>query len=200
MAGKKILYLDTETTGLYPEQGAFLLSIGAVIDRNTKRDRFKEFYAVVRLTDEQWKQASPKALEVNGFTYEQMVAEGVPFGDVRDDFISFLMSNGIQARKAVYIGQNPQFDMRFLRHYMGQELQFAFFPSDDVFDLRDYYSILVNRRVVPATGGRHLREISFALGVDPEPEPHNALEGARNIQRCYEKMLELGVMELYNSQ
>jgi len=199
MAGKKTLYLDLETTGLYPDEGAAILSIGAVLDRNTKKDPIKEFYAVIRLADEEWKQASPQALRVNGFTYDKMVEEGKPFNVVRDEFISFLMDNGVQARKAICLGQNPAFDMEFLQYYMGGELQFSFFPTDDVYDLRDYYSILANRRTVMLVRNRSLKEIALALGVTPEPEPHNALAGARMVKECFEKMVELGVLETYEN-
>lgn len=195
MASKKILYLDIETTGLNPLNGAVILSIGAVVDRKTKRNPIAEFYGLIKPTFSEWEIASPKALEVNGLTYEYLQEHGKPFSDVRDMFISFLVEMGITGNKAIVVGQNPNFDMSFLRQYMLAELAFIGFPFHEVYDNRDFYSILENRRVVPLLKGRSGANIAAALGVEPEPEPHNALEGARVAKRNFEAMLALGVRE-----
>ena len=62
-------------------------------------------------------------------------------------------------------------------------------------DARDLYSILSNRSVVKFLRYRSLENICLALEVEPEPEVHDALEGARALRRAFNKMLELGVRE-----
>jgi DNA polymerase III epsilon subunit-like protein len=195
MPAKKILYLDIETTGLNPENGHVILSIGAVADRKVKKNPVVEFYGLICPTPQQFSRASQEALQVNGATWDVLREQGRPFADVRDDFLRFLVDNGLLAGKTMLVGQNPEFDLEFLDCYMGGELRFVGFPFEDVYDNRDFYSILVNRRQMPLIRRRSGDAISEALGLEPEPKPHNALTGARTARRNYEAMLALGVRE-----
>ncbi len=193
MATKKLCYLDIETSGLRPQDGAVILAIGCVVEKPSKKGTtFGEFYGVVTPTELEWANASPKALEVNGLTLEVLREEGRPFCDVRDGFLRFLAENGVEKGKAQVIGQNPNFDLSFLHHFMGEYLNFIGFPWDDVIDTRDLYSILANREVVPVLKYRSSENLSQALGIAPEPWPHNALEGARVVHCNYAKMIEMG--------
>lgn len=185
---KKDVFVDIETSGLSPKDGHVILSIGAVYKE-------KEFYAVIAPTEEEFALAAPEALKVNGFTYEQLLAEGLPFQEVLTQFCNWVFSNYVKKGLAQIIGQNPKFDIMFLRHYMGNALNFLLFPWDDVVDVRDLYSIMVNRGKLPRLQYRSGANIAKALGVEGEPEIHNALEGALLARRNYEKLVELGVYE-----
>lgn len=198
MAAKFELFLDLETTGLKPEEGAVILSIGAVAPLRGKKNEGKiaEFEAVVLPTPEQWAAASPRALEVNGMTWEYLTANGRPLAAVVYDFMVWLQDNGISLQHYYLVGQNPEFDLSFVRYCM-PELEFVGFPFDGFVDIRQLYSVLVSRKVMPylpkEKGGRSGKNISLALGVEPEPDVHTALEGARVVRRNYLRMLELGV-------
>lgn len=189
---KNVFYLDLETTGLEPDEGAIILSIGVVFEKlTTKEPQIHEFYGVVAPTENQWKLASQKALDVNGFTWEFLQENGKPFRLVRDDFLRW-MSSTLTKTKFAYVGQNPAFDLKFLHTFMGRELDFIGVSFDEVINTQDLYSILVNRRMVPYIGRPALKKICLAVDVEPEPEVHNALEGARAVRRAYKKMLEMG--------
>jgi len=188
---KEIICVDLETSGL--KSGLHcILSIGAVVQRNVKKDPIREFSALITPTENQWKLASAEALAINGLTWERLVEEGRPFADVRDDFIRFLVENLVSSKKTTYIGQNPKFDLRFLVDYMGNELEFVDFPFNDVVNIQDLYSILANRKEVPVLKSRSAERIAKAIDVEPEPEIHDALEGARLVHRLYNKLVELG--------
>jgi DNA polymerase III epsilon subunit-like protein len=189
---KNLIYLDIETSGLEPSQGHCILGIGAVVEKNVKRDPISEFSALVIPTEMQWQLATPEALKVNGLTLEHLVEHGKPFNEVRDDFMRWLMEHGVQSGKYTYVGQNPSFDLKFLGSFMGPELEFINFPTDDVIDIRDLYSILVNRKKVRFLKYRSGKNISEAIGVEPEPDVHLAIEGARVVRRNYQKLVELG--------
>jgi DNA polymerase III epsilon subunit-like protein len=188
---KNLLFLDLETTGLEPSQGACILAIGAVVEKNVKKNPVSEFSILIKPTEQQWKLASPKALEVNGLTWDRLQKEGVPFDDARDAFLEWLVSLTVRD-SFTYVGQNPAFDFKFLHSFMKDELEFIDFPMSDVIDIRDLYSILVNRKVVPFLKYRSGENISKAIGVPPEPAVHDALEGARVVRNNYHKLVELG--------
>lgn len=194
---KTICFLDLETTGLEPSEGHVIASIGAVAVRNVKKDPIKEFYVEVTPTPEQWGRANPRALEVNGFTYDRLVEQGKPLREAAHDFLEWLVDNGVVTGKAVVVGHNPGFDLKFLYAYLGTDLEFINFPTsrDDVIDIRELYDILVNRRVMPylspRQGGRSAKNIARVLRVEEEPVVHNALEGARLAQRNYDAIMAM---------
>jgi DNA polymerase III epsilon subunit-like protein len=198
VTAKFALFLDLETTGLKPEEGAVILSIGAIAELRGKANAGKvaEFEAVVLPTSAQWEKASPEALKVNGMTWGYLEKHGKPLEIVMYEFLAWLQANGVSLEHHFLVGQNPQFDLGFLKCYM-PELQFIGFPLEGAIDNRDLYSILVSRKVMPFLpqnmGGRKSENLSQALGVTPEPWPHTALEGARAVQRNYQKMIDLGV-------
>lgn len=197
--GKRHIFLDIETSGLKPppEGDAVILSIGAVaeVGGNKSEREFSEFYALICPTKTQWELAAQEALQVNGLTWETLQAEGKPFSEVREEFLRWAMENRLSGGNVVLVGQNPRFDLGFLQCYMGAELRFIGFPLGEPIDIRDLYSILVNRKVMPYLKKRDGHSISKALGVLEEPWPHNALEGARAVQRNYSAMLALGIKD-----
>lgn len=188
---KNLVFVDLETSGLEPNEGACILAIGAVVEKSVKKNPVSEFSVLVKPTEAQWMLASPKALQVNGLTWERLQAEGVPFADARDMFLEWLVSLTVRS-SFTYVGQNPSFDFKFLGAFMGAELEFIDFPTKDIVDIRDLYSILMNRRKVPFLKYRSGENISKAIGVEPEPAVHDALEGARVVRRNYHRLVELG--------
>lgn len=203
MAAKNYLYVDIETSGLKPEEGAVMLAIGAVATLKGKGNvgKVAEFEGYILPTEEQWKLASPSALVVNGLTWNLLREKGKPAVDVIADFASWLMDNKVDATSHTYVGQNPKFDLGFLKFYAKDALSFVGFPWENFIDNRDLYSILVNRKVMPwltkESGGRKSENISTALGVEPEPFPHTALEGARVVKRNFDAMEKLGVFSTF---
>jgi DNA polymerase III epsilon subunit-like protein len=199
MTTKLVTTIDLETSGLDYNTGAVILSMGATVDVKLKKGETEmvvdEFYALVRPTEAQWKQASPKALEVNGLTWDVLQKDGKPLPDVCEDFLRWCVDHHVARGKASLVGQNPNFDMGFLRRFMGAELDFIGFPWDDLFDVRDLYSILANRGKLPILKYRSGENIANALGVEPEPAIHNALEGAKVVRRNYAALVALGVRQ-----
>lgn len=181
---KKLCFIDLETTGLEPGRYV-ILSIGAV----TSDD--KEYYAVIKPTLEQWACASPEALVINGFDWVTLDVEGRKFTEVRDEFCKWLVENGIEQGKSLFVGQNPDFDFKFLKFFMGGYLEYINIPLPPV-DVRDIYTTAINKgKLFPTAQFRHGKTISLELGVEPEPEPHNALEGAKVIRRNFEALVKL---------
>lgn len=95
--------LDTETTGLEPEQGHRILELGCVelIDRKLTRQRFHQYINPERDIDD-------GALEVHGITRESL-ANKPTFAEVWDSFLEFVDG-------AELVIHNAAFDIAFINH------------------------------------------------------------------------------------
>jgi DNA polymerase III subunit epsilon len=95
------IVLDTETTGLEPEQGHKIIEIGCVelVDRRLTGNSFHQFLQPEREID-------AGAMAVHGITNE-FLADKPKFCDVADDFIEYV-------RGAELIIHNAPFDVGFL--------------------------------------------------------------------------------------
>lgn len=101
------IFLDTETTGLYPSQGHRIIEIAAVevINRRITRNHFHIYLNPDREID-------PAAQEVHGITLE-FLQDKPRFNDVADEFLDFV--NG-----AELIIHNAPFDVGFLNMELGR--------------------------------------------------------------------------------
>ena len=101
------IFLDTETTGLYPSQGHRIIEIAAVevINRRITRNHFHVYLNPDREID-------PGAQEVHGITLE-FLQDKPRFHDVADEFLDFV--NG-----AELIIHNAPFDVGFLDMELGR--------------------------------------------------------------------------------
>ncbi len=95
------IVLDTETTGLEPEQGHRIIEIGCVemIERRLTGNNFHQYLQPDREID-------PAAVEIHGITNE-FLADKPHFGDLVDDFMSYI-------RGAELIIHNAPFDTAFI--------------------------------------------------------------------------------------
>jgi DNA polymerase-3 subunit epsilon len=95
--------LDTETTGLEPEQGHRIIEIGAVeiIDRRPTGRHFHRYLNPERDID-------PGALEVHGITLD-FLADKPRFADVVGEFLAFVSG-------AELVIHNAPFDVSFLEY------------------------------------------------------------------------------------
>jgi len=97
--------LDTETTGLEPEEGHRILEIGCVelIDRKITRRYFHQYINPERDSDD-------GALEVHGIS-SQFLADKPLFSDIWDDFFEFIDG-------AELVIHNAAFDVAFINYEM----------------------------------------------------------------------------------
>ena len=95
------IVLDTETTGLEPEQGHRVIEIGAIeiVHRRRTGRQFHRYLCPDRDSD-------PGALQVHGLTTEFLSAQP-RFADVAEEFLGFI-------RDAELIIHNASFDIAFL--------------------------------------------------------------------------------------
>ena len=100
-SARRQIVLDTETTGLDPQQGHRIIEIGCVelVERRLTGNNFHIYLNPDRVID-------AAAIEVHGITNE-MVADKPRFGDIVEDLMAYL-------RDAELIIHNAPFDVGFL--------------------------------------------------------------------------------------
>lgn len=99
--------LDTETTGLSPEQGHRIIEIGCVelIDRRVTKNHFHVYLNPEREVD-------PGAMRVHGIS-NQFLADKPLFHEIAKDFVQFIDG-------AELIIHNAAFDIGFIAHELGR--------------------------------------------------------------------------------
>jgi DNA polymerase-3 subunit epsilon len=97
------IVLDTETTGLEPEQGHRVIEIGCVelLDRRLTGRHFHQYVRPGRKID-------PAAFAVHGIS-DELLADKPPFDEVAEAFLGFIAG-------AELVIHNAPFDVRFLNH------------------------------------------------------------------------------------
>ncbi|HEY8355313.1 MAG TPA: DNA polymerase III subunit epsilon [Methylophilaceae bacterium] len=100
------IFLDTETTGLYPQQGHRIIEIAAVeaVNRRLTKNHFHVYLNPDREIDQ-------GAQEVHGITLE-FLQDKPRFADIADDFLQFIAG-------ADLVIHNAPFDVGFLNTELG---------------------------------------------------------------------------------
>ena len=103
VVSNRIVVLDTETTGLNPQEGHRVIEIGCVelINRRFTGNRFHVYINPDRVIDR-------GAIEVHGIT-NQFLEDKPRFEDILDDFIAFI-------KDAELVIHNAPFDVGFINH------------------------------------------------------------------------------------
>ena len=107
-ATHRIVVLDTETTGLNPQEGHRIIEIGCVelINRRLTGKRFHVYLNPDRTIDQ-------GAIAVHGITNE-FLADKARFAEICEDFLAFI--NG-----AELVIHNAPFDVGFINHELAQQ-------------------------------------------------------------------------------
>lgn len=171
----RIYAVDVETTGLDPAI-ASIVSIGAV----NIGDPEDTFYIECRA----WEGAdiSDVALKINGFTREQIAGQALNEAEAIQKFFDWLQDSPIM------MAHNAGFDRSFVEHAAkraGMKNPFSF-RTIDIHSIV-YLHMQRKRHKIPAR--LSLNECLQYFGHEKEPDPHNALTGAKCNQIIYRSVL-----------
>ena len=150
--------LDTETTGLNPEEGHRVIEIGCVelINRRLTNNRYHVYLNPDRIIDD-------GAIEVHGITNE-FLSDKAHFADIIDDFIAFI-------RDAELIIHNAPFDVGFLNHEFSLQKQ----KPGKVEDYSQIFDTLTYARKKHPGQRNSLDALCKRYGID---NSHRELHGA----------------------
>jgi DNA polymerase III epsilon subunit-like protein len=166
-----IIVIDIETSGDNAKQHQ-ILSIGAV-DYTTN----KTFYGECKLSE--FDLYMPEALKINGFTVEQIYDASKPTAlKLYSQFLEWAIPRG-----NILAGQNVgSFDVQFLKkNHADYGGMWPF--KHNYLDLHSVYFAKYGESL-------SLRKICQALGIEPEPDVHNALTGAQKTCECLKVLLK----------
>jgi DNA polymerase III subunit epsilon len=155
--GRQVV-LDTETTGLNPQEGHRIIEIGCVelINRRLTGKRFHVYINPDRLID-------AGAIEVHGITNEFLL-DKPQFADVAEDFIGFIQG-------AELIIHNAPFDVGFINH----ELVLLNNTTGSVTDYSSVFDTLTYARKKHPGQRNSLDALCKRYGID---NSHRDLHGA----------------------
>lgn len=179
-----MIVVDVEASGTEPYKHS-IVSVGALDLHNPTNQLYEECHM--------WDGAHvmDEALEVNGFTLEQIKDSSKQGeGELAHKFIDWAMK--IEDRTLA--GQNPSFDRDFLRNAAERaghtNWPFAF-RTIDTHTL--CYMHMVQRGVTPPLehhrSALDLDAVLNYCGIPREPEPHNALTGAKSHAEVISRLL-----------
>ncbi len=182
-----MIVFDVETSGL-DERANGIIGLGAIMLPGGDT-----FYHEPRLIESL--KAHPKALEVNGFTEEEIRSKDrIDMETTLQHFSDWV----VKADDMILAGWNSTFDYRFLSaEYMRCGLRWPF--KYRVIDIQSlaYTVMRIRDQWTPMHDGVSTVGLNYTLkwlGLPKEPEPHNALTGAQcNVDVLLEltKMIEI---------
>lgn len=173
----KLFAVDVETTGLDPHKNS-IVAIGAVDIEVPERT----FYIECRA----WEGAEIEdgALKVNGFTREQIEAQEKTEAWAIENFFSWLTQDG---DTPIMVAHNAGFDKSFVAGAAlraGCKNPFSF-RTIDIHSIV-YMHLLRSGNDIPTR--LSLNECLQSFGLEKEPDPHNALTGAKCNQVLFKKV------------
>ncbi len=172
-----MVVVDIEASGIYPYENS-ILSIGAVDFLNPDN----QFYGECRLRDgaKVW----DKSMDINGFTEKDIQ-------DMNKKTEKQLLENFIQwvddCKVKVLAGHNFAFDLNFLEY----GIYVYNLKKSWSYRFVDLHSIVYFHLVKNGNFDIDLDtdKIMEAVGMPPEPDPHNALNGAKYEAEAFYRLL-----------
>ena len=166
----RYIVLDTETTGLDPDDGHKIIEIGCIeiINRKVTDNTFHKYINPLREID-------IEASKVNGLTASNLSDKPL-FNDIYDEFLSYISGSPL-------IIHNAPFDMGFLKkefNYLGRKNDFI---NNEIID-----SLKLARKISPGKKNT-LDALCDRYSVDNSDRNfHGALLDARLLAHVYLKL------------
>src|SRR5579863_2920476 len=163
------IVLDTETTGLEPDQGHRIIEIGCIeiLDRRVTRNSYHTYVNPEREVD-------PGALEVHGID-NRFLKDKPRFAEIADGFLKFVQG-------AELVIHNATFDVGFINHEL-RKMQSAVTDINSICTVRD--TLEIARRQHPGQKNS-LDALCKRYSVDNSGrEYHGALLDAQLLAEVY---------------
>lgn len=187
------IFLDMETTGLDPQKHR-AIDIAFKIINLSAGSLVKEFQSLIRQPQEAWDLRDLSSIEINGYTWEEIL-KGEDPAVLGRNIENVFREAGIQRGKAVFICQNPGFDRAFFNHLVDVYTQEKLNWPYHWLDLASmYWASLVRKRQeiqipFPESVILSKNEIAKTFNLPPEQTPHRAINGVNHLIQCYQSVL-----------
>jgi len=187
---RKLLFLDTETTGLYeykhdPYQIAMIIEIdGEVVDQ-------KEFYS----QPIRWENIDQRALDTNGTTKEMLKSYPHPsdtYSQIQS-LLSYHVDKFNKNDKFIAVGQNVRFDLNMMRSWFknagGDTYWGSFVDSTHPLDTVEAAKWLQYVGLIPQLENNKLKTICDALDI--KFNAHDALSDIIATRELFKKFTQM---------
>lgn len=183
----KLLWLDTETTGLNKEKCDIVQIAGIVVIDGEEKERFNLFAQPVN-----WENIEQDALETTGMTIEKLKTFPTPqetyskFRKILDKYVDKFDKND----KFYIAGHNVQFDLDFCKllfQKQGDKYFFSYFKHQTV-DLMSLSTILHTAGLINVKSFK-LEDIAELLEIESNKQLHDASVDIDITRKCFCKLV-----------
>lgn len=183
----KLLWLDTETTGLNREKCDIIQVAGIIIIDGIEKERFNFHCQPIN-----WENIEPVALEKTNMTVEKLKEFPLPQLVYKNliDLLNKYIDKYNPSDKFYLAGHNVQFDMDFLKLFfnkMGDKFFGSYFHYKTV-DLMAFCTILHTAGLISLTSWK-LDEIAKYLGINIDENLHDASVDVDITRKCFCKLV-----------
>lgn len=172
----KIAIVDFETTGLDPYNYAEIIEIGMVVVESDTGEIISKIDMKVK-PNYPWL-ATDEAIKVNGYSdgdWQNAMS--------KERAISLMQA---YATDAVFASWNVSFDWLFMAAFLRETKTKDFFPHRRLDVMSMAFQFMRKGHEMPKPFS--LRNVCEHFGIEPEPEPHRALNGAMCAYNIFKKI------------
>ena len=113
------IFLDIETGGLDASQHSAFEVAFEIWDTSTNQ-KLSEYQSIIKVSEEQFNKSSPQALQVNGFTWNEIKDKGKEINKIKEEIKTIFQTINIQANNSFFLCQNPSFDRPFFNQIFSE--------------------------------------------------------------------------------
>ncbi|HEY2811196.1 MAG TPA: exonuclease domain-containing protein [Rhabdochlamydiaceae bacterium] len=188
------IFLDTETNGLNILKHKMIEIAFKILDM-ANGHLVEGFHSVIAISPSDWEKSDPASLKINGFSWQDIIEQGVEAYEIATRIIDCFSRNAIMRGKAVFICQNPSFDRAFFAQLIDPDSQEKFLWPYHWLDLASMYWVEAIRRnrlgesQLPWETGLSKDKIASAFKLPSEEKPHRAMNGVNHLIVCYKAVV-----------
>lgn len=186
------IFLDTETSGLDPSIHRPLEIAFRIIDP-TSGKVLDSYESIIKVSEEDWKNASQGALKVNHFTWEK-VQQGKPIEQVAQEITEIFTRNRVNRETAFFICHNPKFDHAFFQLIFSEKTIYKNRWPYHWLDFASMYFANEQKQIVEGRKQNYYMmfgkdAIANVIGCGPEEVPHRAMNGVDHLIKIYSDVI-----------
>lgn len=170
----KLAFTDLETTGPWPPEGE-IIEIGAVIADTKSLNVIDQMN--VKVKPSHIRSATPESIRVTGYR-EADWQDALPLNQALNLYMK-------QAKDAVFCTWRVAFDFAFMQSALHDT---GLLPGHHIATHLCVYSMALFALQKENVGPFRLKNVAAYLGIQPEPEPHRAINGAEQALEVYRKL------------
>ncbi|MEM8727513.1 MAG: 3'-5' exonuclease [Chlamydiota bacterium] len=183
------IFLDSETNGLNIRKHRLIELAYKIVDMESGAI-LESFATLLSIPYEEWRKSDPSSIAVNGLSWDDL-KDGMEPDQAAEAIQSSFKRLAIERGKAVFICQNPSFDRPFFSQLIDTDVQEELNWPYHWLDLASMHwsKCLTDEKVFPWDTGVSKNQIAAALGLPPEIDPHQAMNGVDHLILCYEAII-----------